>query len=221
MKRILWALLLAVLFHVFILTLNTGWLHEKKSDKTKKPVIMVSMSYKRKPEPPPVNKITPKIKKERKTRLVEKIKEPSPVINQEKISEPVKEQLITEEKIEEKVEAEIGETVSNEEIQVVQPPVEEAVSTVITEAMPLYRINPEPEYPRMAKKRKFEGTVILSVHVNKEGIVDNLWIFESSGYNMLDNAAMKAVRDWTFVPGKRGDDPIDTWVEIPVRFEIE
>jgi protein TonB len=43
----------------------------------------------------------------------------------------------------------------------------------------------------MARKRGYQGTVILSVLVNREGRVDNLWVFESSGYNILDNAALR------------------------------
>ena len=42
---------------------------------------------------------------------------------------------------------------------------EESGSEVIYEAEPLYKMNPEPPYPKMARKRGYQGTVILSVLV--------------------------------------------------------
>ena len=57
--------------------------------------------------------------------------------------------------------------------------------------------------------------------VNKEGTVDDLWLFESCGYKVLDNAAIKAVKDWIFEPGRRGDEPVEMWVEVPVVFRLE
>lgn len=220
MKRILSAVLLAILFHVFLFTLDPGWFYRNKPGKIAKPAVVVTMSYKRKPELPPVTKTLPETKKKKNVQIIEKTKEPVPVRNIKKIPEPVKEQIVINEEIEEKETVEISEALINEEIEEVDEAIEETASAVITEAMPLYKMNPEPEYPRMAEKRRYEGTVILSVLVNKQGMVDNLWIFESSGYKILDNAALKAVRNWTFEPGKRGDEPMDMWVEVPVRFEI-
>ena len=43
----------------------------------------------------------------------------------------------------------------------------------------------------------------------------------SSGATLLDEAAIKAVRGWTFVPARRGDTPISDAVIVPVRFHIK
>ena len=99
--------------------------------------------------------------------------------------------------------------------------VDGSILIVMKEAVPLYRINPAPRYPVMARKRGYQGTVLLSVLVNKEGKVDILWLFKTSGYKILDNAAIEAVKDWTFEPGRKGDEAVAMWVEVPVKFELE
>ena len=85
----------------------------------------------------------------------------------------------------------------------------------------MYRRNPPPGYPRTAKKRGYQGTVVLSVLVNENGMVSNLWVFTSSGYMSLDNAAVKAVRNWLFEPGKIGDKNVEMWVKVPIRFQLK
>jgi periplasmic protein TonB len=91
----------------------------------------------------------------------------------------------------------------------------------MTKATPAYRENPRPEYPRIAKRRGYEGTVVLEVLVNSGGKVDELRILESSGYGILDRSALKSVRDWVFEPGSVGDRKVAMWVRVPVRFELK
>lgn len=90
----------------------------------------------------------------------------------------------------------------------------------VREAVPLYKINPPPRYPRAAKRRGSQGTVVLSVFVDAQGHVANLWIFESSGYRVLDTAALEAVKKWSFEPGRKGSTKVAMWVNVPVRFEL-
>jgi len=91
----------------------------------------------------------------------------------------------------------------------------------LIDAIPVYRENPAPRYPRMAKRRGYEGTVLLEVFVNREGKVKELRIFHSSGYPVLDKAALSSVKKWVFESGKRGDESIEMWVKIPVRFRLK
>ncbi|MGA4816851.1 energy transducer TonB family protein [Pseudomonas aeruginosa] len=44
---------------------------------------------------------------------------------------------------------------------------------------------------------------------------------ESSGREALDQAAVKAVKRWSFVPAKRGDKAEDGWVQCTDRFQVE
>lgn len=90
----------------------------------------------------------------------------------------------------------------------------------VTEARPLYRDNPPPPYPAAARRRGYTGTVLLTARVDAEGRVAALEVESSSGYPVLDRAALSGVRSWRFVPGTRGGRPVETRVTIPVRFEL-
>ena len=91
----------------------------------------------------------------------------------------------------------------------------------LREAAPLYQENPPPPYPPMARRRGYEGTVLLVVLVEKQGTVKDLRVLRTSGYPVLDQAALDAVRKWRFEPGRKGEEPVEMWVNIPVRFQLE
>lgn len=94
-------------------------------------------------------------------------------------------------------------------------------SPVIRTATPLYRKNPPPAYPGLARKRGYEGTTILRVLVNETGLVDTVRVATSSGYELLDKAALQAIAGWSFAPATRNDRPVTMWVMIPVRFALQ
>ena len=99
-----------------------------------------------------------------------------------------------------------------------EPPV---VQEIEQEAMPLYQINPPPKYPGIARKRGYQGTVVLEVMVDRNGKVGDLRVFMSSGYSILDKAAMNSVKGWSFKPGMRGDEKVEMWVRVPIRFQLK
>lgn len=228
MRRILAAVVIALLFHALLFSIKPSWLKNSRTVNRKPPSIAVIMSYKRPVQPPPVKKKPPadikKINKKKEVKSEKKIKKPASVKAEEKVPEPepVKEDVVVDEKPDKTENETVHEPdMAEEEVPEVNLPSTGGVAAkVVTDAEPLYRINPRPRYPRMARKRRYEGTVILNVLVNKNGRVDNLMLFESCGYNILDNAALEAVRDWTFEPGKEGDKPVEMWVQVPVRFEL-
>ena len=91
----------------------------------------------------------------------------------------------------------------------------------IVDAVPEYAINPKPPYPRLAIRRSYEGTAILSVEVLTDGSVREVQLLESSGHTILDRSAVKAVRKWRFKPGTKGGRPVTTRVRIPVVFRLK
>ena len=91
----------------------------------------------------------------------------------------------------------------------------------VNEAAPLYRLNPAPDYPLIARKRGNQGTVVLEVLVDRQGKVADLRLSASSGYSVLDQAALASVKTWLFDPGTRGGERVDMWVKVPVRFRLE
>jgi protein TonB len=89
------------------------------------------------------------------------------------------------------------------------------------EARAEYERNPAPEYPGRARQLGFEGTVQLRVKVNPNGGVDEVNVAVSSGYSMLDDAALRAVKTWVFKPARRGGQPVAAWVQVPIRFALD
>lgn len=91
---------------------------------------------------------------------------------------------------------------------------------IIREAKPVYLKNSAPQYPIIAQKRGFQGTVVLEVLIDKDGSVGELQLFTSSGHKILDRAAMASVKGWLFVPGMRGNEKVEMWVRVPIRFQL-
>lgn len=84
-----------------------------------------------------------------------------------------------------------------------------------------YLKNPAPEYPSLAMRRGWEGTVLLRVHVLASGKPGEVQLQKSSGRDQLDDAALAAVKRWSFVPAKQGDVAVDGWVSVPIDFKIK
>lgn len=87
-------------------------------------------------------------------------------------------------------------------------------------ARPLYKTNPPPPYPRLARKLGHEGVVQLEVLVSVTGRVDDLRIAVGSGHESLDAAALEAVRSWRFSAGQRNGQSVAMRVRVPVRFSL-
>jgi protein TonB len=93
--------------------------------------------------------------------------------------------------------------------------------TIRTKNKPGYFQNQPPEYPQLAKQMHQEGLVILRVEVDQKGIPVKVEVKQSSGYQLLDQAALKAVRRWRFQPERIGGLSVKSRVAIPVRFRLE
>ncbi|MBN1101911.1 MAG: energy transducer TonB [Deltaproteobacteria bacterium] len=98
---------------------------------------------------------------------------------------------------------------------------EASLPPTLREAIPMYRRNPAPEYPEVARRRGYEGTVMLDLLVNREGRVSDVRLSRSCGFPLLDRAAMTAVKGWFFEPATRGAEPAEMWVKVPIRFELK
>ena len=90
-----------------------------------------------------------------------------------------------------------------------------------TAARPDYLHNPPPDYPEDARINHQEGVVILLVDVGQDGNVLKVTLQRSSGYRRLDEAALRAAKDWKFKPGSAAGQPIRSKVEVPVRFKLQ
>lgn len=91
----------------------------------------------------------------------------------------------------------------------------------LVDVKPGYLRNPAPRYPEEARRAGHEGLVILLVRVDRGGFPSSTEIQESSGHPLLDESAAKAVKRWRFYPAKIGSLPVESKVEVPIRFRLE
>jgi protein TonB len=89
-------------------------------------------------------------------------------------------------------------------------------------ARPAYGSNPKPPYPLAAKRLGVEGVVLLDVLVRADGSPAEVHVRTSSGSSLLDDSAVETVRSrWRFIPGRRGNAPVESRVQVPIRFRLD
>ncbi|MDD5057557.1 MAG: energy transducer TonB [Sideroxydans sp.] len=110
----------------------------------------------------------------------------------------------------------------------VAPPVEQVAtppSPVQLDAEPDYRAdylnNPRPPYPMIARRMGYHGKVVLNVEVLAEGKAGEVKLESSSGYDILDKAALQTVKTWHFTPARRFGQPVTQWFLVPIKFSLE
>ncbi len=80
---------------------------------------------------------------------------------------------------------------------------------------------PGLEYPRLAKREEWEGTVVLRAQILPSGRVGAVSVQKSSGHSVLDDAAMSAAKAWSFQPATQGGQPVAGTVTFPVQFKLQ
>jgi len=103
-------------------------------------------------------------------------------------------------------------------VQAPTAPVAETVTEPSADAD--YLQNPAPNYPSLAQRQGWEGTVWLNVLVKPNGLPEKVELQTTSGRKTLDDAALAAVKNWRFVPAKRGKTPVEGWVSVPIEFSL-
>lgn len=84
---------------------------------------------------------------------------------------------------------------------------------------PLARLN--PAYPPRARMRRIEGEVVLEFIVDPEGAVRKVQVISSRPDDTFDQAAVRAVQRWKFVPGTKDGQPVPTRVRQKVSFSLQ
>jgi protein TonB len=75
-----------------------------------------------------------------------------------------------------------------------------------------------PQYPQDAFVKKVQGTVVLEILIDDRGRVVRARVLSS--VPPLDQAAIKAVLAWLFVPAMHHGQPVATLAHAPVTFTI-
>ena len=82
------------------------------------------------------------------------------------------------------------------------------------------KFNHPPVYPKLSKRLKEQGIVILRVKISELGSIEKVSIDESSGFSRLDNAAIKAILKWRFYAATHNGKPIQQESLIPIEFQL-
>jgi protein TonB len=81
--------------------------------------------------------------------------------------------------------------------------------------------NPKPAYPKQSRRLNEQGQVLIRVFVAADGSPQQGEIKTSSGFDRLDQEALRTVMRWRFVPGQRFGTPEAMWFNVPVNFVLE
>ncbi|MGA8740841.1 MAG: energy transducer TonB [Terracidiphilus sp.] len=76
-----------------------------------------------------------------------------------------------------------------------------------------------PQYPIIAKSVGVQGTVVLQATISKSGTIENLQAV--SGPQMLQQAAIEAVKNWRYRPYLLNDQPVEVETTVNVIFRLE
>lgn len=77
-----------------------------------------------------------------------------------------------------------------------------------------------PNYPDRSIELNQEGTVLIRVLLTEDGESIEFRLWRSSGFVLLDNAALSAIRKWRFKPAEIDGQKVAAWVQIPVNFKL-
>ena len=89
------------------------------------------------------------------------------------------------------------------------------------EVFPNCTYQPRPEYPAMALQAEIEGSVVLWVYVAASGSVSDVQLYNSSGVNSLDQAAMSAAWNTRWTPAQNNGIPVGVWTTVTYNFSLE
>jgi len=190
-----------------------GFTHFKSEMVPPKPLPVVQVSLLAPPAPPeprvvPLQPPPPKVERQPKPVVEKAISAPTPV----PVMRPVAEQAAQQAPV------------------AVAPPAPPSPAPLQPAAEPVieppryhaaYLSNPPPAYPLAARRRGVEGTVLVRAEISAGGECQRAELKKTSGHEMLDQAALEAVKKWRFVPAKRGSQAVVAWVEVPITFKLE
>ena len=84
----------------------------------------------------------------------------------------------------------------------------------------LYSIQSKIKYPEIAKRAGIEGKVYVLAFIDENGNVANAKIIKGIGAG-CDEAALDAVKQTKFKPGRQKGKPVKVQVSIPIVFKLQ
>ena len=92
---------------------------------------------------------------------------------------------------------------------------------VYVEEMPVAVHSVSPDYPAIAKEAGVSGLVVAHLLVGRDGRVLDVQVDEKHSILMLNEAVVRAARQWMFKPAYANDKPVAVWVAVPFNFSLQ
>ena len=233
MKTLVISALAAVISHALLLTVNPSWQKPQVKPHKNRSVTVTLATLA--PKPPPVKRPLPlpqpqaaPVSPLKPLALKKPLPEPKPVPEPKPpaaapkaMADPAPQpapEPVQQPPAAAPVVASVPQT-DHMELPFVDDQLEIEAEIVVSDPFPIF--HPKPNYPRLAQRRHYQGTVILQALVDVHGRVVRVDLVQSSGYAILDRSAKDSVLKWRFEPATRDGVAIEKTVEFPVVFRIE
>jgi TonB family protein len=79
--------------------------------------------------------------------------------------------------------------------------------------------SPDPEYSDIARRAKLQGTVLISLIVDKLGAVRDVRLVRPLGLG-LDERSVEAVQTWKFKPAEKDSQPVASMITLETKFQL-
>jgi len=86
----------------------------------------------------------------------------------------------------------------------------------VTQGLLITRV--QPEYPKKARKKHVQGTVVLQALISQTGDIKDLKVI--SGDELLVPSAVKAVKQWKYRPYLQQGRPVEVETQITVNYAL-
>lgn len=102
------------------------------------------------------------------------------------------------------------------------PPVDDSTTYVVggEVSAPVKIFAPPPRYPEIARRARQQGVVIVQAVIDREGRVTDLRAVKQLPYGLTE-AALQAVAEWRFEPGRLRGRPVDVLYHLNVTFRLQ
>ena len=78
-----------------------------------------------------------------------------------------------------------------------------------------------PVYPFLAKQRNIQGWVKVRFVITTRGTVDRATIVAAQPAGIFEQSVARCITQWRFRPGTIAGEPVSTWAETTVKFELK
>ncbi len=87
---------------------------------------------------------------------------------------------------------------------------------------PVFTKKIAPIYPKQGIQHKMQGYVILQARLRKDGVIDQLKVLRGLGKGAMgfEEAAIEALKQWEYLPGRIGGEPADVAMTLKIDFVL-